>query len=362
MRMTGYAGLAALAAASVLAACGPGGGGAGGPAAKGTGAAGGQISIVGSSTVFPFATAVAEQFAARGQFATPKVEATGTGGGIAVFCRGNEPGSPDIVTASRKMKASEFDACAQNNVGDIIELRVGFDGIVIANAKGGAVMDITKAQLVQALAKDVPQGAGFVPNPHRTWADVAAGLPAIAIDVMGPPPTSGTRDAFNELALEGGGRLIPALEALRATDEDAFKARATTIREDGAWKDGGENDNLIVQALGRTPEQFGVFGFSFYEENMDRLQAVRIGGITPTFEDIADGTYPIARSLYIYVKKSRIGTTPGLQEFAAEFLSDGAGGPQGYLRGRGMVPLPADQLAASRAALAADTGMARPDR
>jgi phosphate transport system substrate-binding protein len=361
MRWSKMAGLAALAAASVLAACGPGGGGGAGGSASKAGASG-QISIVGSSTVFPFATAVAEQFAARGQFATPKVESTGTGGGIAVFCRGNEPGSPDIATASRQLKASEFDTCAQNNVGDIIEIKVGFDGIVVANAKGGPTMNLTKDQLVLALAKDIPEGTGFVPNPNRTWADVGAGLPAIAIDVLGPPPTSGTRDAFNELGLQAGGRLIPALEALRATDEDAFEARATTIREDGVWKDSGENDNLIVQALGRTPDQFGVFGFSFYEENMDRLQAVTIAGITPTFDDIADGSYPIARSLYIYVKKSRIGVTPGLAEYVQEFVSDAAGGPQGYLRGRGMVPLPADQLAASRAAIEAGTAMARPEK
>lgn len=359
MRLMKVASLAAVAAVSVLAACGPGGGGAGaGEAAKG--ASGGQISIVGSSTVFPFATAVAEQFAQGGQFATPKVESTGTGGGIAVFCRGNEAGSPDIVTASRQMKASEFDECAANNVGGIIEIKVGFDGIVIANAKGGATMDITKDQLVRALAAEIPQGATFVPNPHKKWNEIDPSLPDLEIDVQGPPPTSGTRDAFNELALEAGGRLIPELAALRETDEDAFKARATKIREDGVWKNGQENDNLIVQALSRSPNQFGVFGFSFYEENMDRVQAAKIAGVLPTFESIADGSYPVSRSLFIYVKASRIGVTPGLKEYALAFLSDAAAGPEGYLRGRGMVPLPAAELTAQRALVEAGTVMTRP--
>jgi phosphate transport system substrate-binding protein len=354
--------MAVAATLALVAACGPGAGaGAGNASTAGTAAPSGQIAIVGSSTVFPFATAVAEQFASRGAFSTPRVESTGTGGGIAIFCRGGAS-APDIVNASRPMKKSEFEACQAGGVNSIVEVRIGFDGIVLANAKGGPSMDITKAQLVQALAAEIPQGATFVPNPHQNWSDVAPGLPAVKIDVLGPPPTSGTRDAFNELALEKGARDIPELAALRETDEDAFKARATTLREDGSWKDGGENDNLIVQALSRSPNQFGVFGFSFFEENMDRMQAVTIGGVVPTFEAIASGEYPVSRSLYLYVNAGRVGVTPGLKEFLQEFVSDRSAGPQGYLRARGMVPLPAADLTAVRATVDAMTPMAAPEK
>jgi phosphate transport system substrate-binding protein len=324
-------------------------------------ATGQQIHIVGSSTVFPFATAVAEQFAARGQFQTPRVESTGTGGGMSLFCRGVGDGFPDITNASRAMRLSEYQACQRNGVREIVEVKIGYDGIVLSNAVSGPDMAITKQQLFMALAKELPSRGRFIPNPFTRWSQIAPGLPDVEIDVMGPPPTSGTRDAFNELALEAGARQFAQMENLRSNNEGEFKRRATTIREDGKWKDGGENDNLIVQSLARNPNMYGVFGFSFYEENMDRVQAATINGVRPTFDSIANGSYAVSRSMYFYIKKAHIGVTAGLKEYAEEFLSDRAAGSRGYLRGRGMVPLSANELAASRASVASMTAM-RPPR
>lgn len=299
-----------------------------------------KISIVGSSTVFPFSSAVAEQFAAGGRFAAPKVESTGTGGGMAIFCRGVGVNSPDITNASRRMKLSEFQSCQRAGVRDIVEVKIGYDGIVIANSKNGPDFALTKQQVYMALAKTLPQRGRMIANPFRTWNQISPGLPAVAIDVMGPPPTSGTRDAFAELVMESGARSFPAMDALRSNNEARFKAAATAIREDGAWKDSGENDNLIVQALSRSPNQLGVFGFSFYEENADRVQAANMNGVAPTFATISSGAYPVSRSMYFYIKKQNIGLVAGIKEFAEEFLSERAAGARGYLRTRGMVPLP----------------------
>jgi phosphate transport system substrate-binding protein len=308
-----------------------------------------QISIVGSSTVFPFSSAVAEHFAARGQFRTPKVESTGTGGGIAIFCRGIGLNGADIANASRPMKKSEYEECQKNGVTEIVEISIGHDGIVLANTKEGPRMALTKAQIWLALAKQVPgPGGALVPNPYTRWSQVDASLPDIEIDVMGPPPTSGTRDAFNELVLLKGAADVPAMAALKEADGDAFKEAAQTLREDGAWKDSGENDNLIVQALTRNPEQFGVFGFSFYEENLDRVASVPMNGVAPTFESISSGDYKAARSMFFYIKKQHVGVVPGLREFTAEFMSARAAGPRGYLRRRGMVPLTPEELAAQQ--------------
>ncbi|MBN8646577.1 MAG: substrate-binding domain-containing protein [Caulobacterales bacterium] len=304
-----------------------------------------RISIVGSSTVFPFSSAVAEQFSAGGKFATPKVESTGTGGGMAIFCKGVGAGFPDVTNASRAIKLSEFQSCQRNGVREIVQVKIGYDGIVVANAKNGADFSLTPRQLYLGLAKELPIGGRFVPNPAKTWAQVDPNLPNVPINVMGPPPTSGTRDAFAEIVMEGGARTVATLNNIRSNNEAKFKKLATTIREDGAWKDAGENDNLIVQALARNPSMLGVFGFSFYEENMDKVQAAPINGKAPTFDSIANGSYPVSRSLYFYIKKQNIGVVPGIQEYAQEFLSEKAAGPRGYLRSRGLVPLPAGERA-----------------
>ncbi|WP_284359033.1 substrate-binding domain-containing protein [Candidatus Phycosocius spiralis] len=323
-----------------------------------------RVTVVGSSTLFPFSAAAAEQFSARGRFKTPRVESTGTGGGFAIFCRGLGPSYPDISNASRRIKKSEFETCAKNGVTDIVEVKLGYDGIVIANSKAATPVTLTKLEIYQALAKDIysPERGAFIPNPYTRWSQINPNLPDIKIDVMGPPPTSGTRDAFVELVMAKGAIEIPALKTLKEKDDKAFQKRALTLREDGAWKDSGENDSLIVQALSRSPEQFGVFGFSSFEENMDRLQAAPLNGVVPTSETIIEGKYGASRSLYFYVKKANVGVVPGLKEFAIELLSDHAAGLRGYLRGRGMVPLHPDERAANYQVAKSLTVMSAPEK
>lgn len=315
----------------------------------------------GSSTVFPFASRVAENFARKTGRHAPRVESLGTGGGIKLFCDGLGPGTPDIAMASRPMKASEFDDCAEAGVGPIAEVSVGSDGVVIAGDRRGADYRLTLEQIYRALAAEVPgPGGRFIPNPARAWRELDPSLPPVRIEVYGPPPTSGTRDAFVELAMHPGAKQLPAMAALAKSDEDAFKARAGRLREDRAWIDAGENDNALVQTLTRTPGALGVFGYSFLGQNRDRVKAAAVNGVQPTAETIADGDYPLARTLYLYVKKSRLRTTPSLRPFLAEFLSDAASGKGGYLADQGLIPLPADQLLAGRRALADLPAMARP--
>jgi len=319
------------------------------------------IWAAGSSTVFPFATRVAENFNRSQGGSAPRVESLGTGGGIQAFCQGVGPQTPDIANASRPMKASEFDLCAKNGVTDIVEIKIGYDGIVIATARTGNGFNLRLADLYAGLAAQLPGANGqFAANPNTQWNQVNPGLPAQRIQVYGPPPTSGTRDAFLELALTPGAEAIPSLAALAESDEDRFETIAHTLREDGRWIDSGENDNAIVQTLTRTPGALGVFGYSFLEENMTSVKAASINGVQPNATTIADGSYPLSRSLFIYVKISHLQTTPGLAEFIEEFLSDAAAGQDGYLADRGMIPLPADQLAAVREAVRARTPMARP--
>lgn len=300
-----------------------------------------QIRIVGSSTVYPFTTAVAEQFGKGGKFKTPVVESTGTGGGMKLFCAGVGVGHPDGTNASRRMKSGEFDDCQKNGVKDIVELKVGFDGIVVANSKKGPDLNITQQQLFLALAKQVPGPDGkLVANPYKSWNQVDPSLPNEPIEVLGPPPTSGTRDAFLELVMEVGAAKIPALADLRKADAKAFDAAWKSIREDGAYIDAGENDNLIVQKLDSNPKAFGIFGFSFLEENAAKIKGATVAGQEPTFENIASGKYPVSRSLFVYVKKAHVGVIPGLKEFVAEYVSDKAMGEDGYLAGKGLIPLP----------------------
>ncbi|MFW2830531.1 substrate-binding domain-containing protein [Sphingomonas sp. ID0503] len=320
-----------ILASSALAACGQGGGsGAGGGSRD-------QIRAVGSSTVYPFTTAVAEQFARKNaSFKAPIVESTGTGAGMKLFCGGIGAAYPDIENASRRIKASEVADCAKNGVKDIVEIQVGIDGIAFAESKSGAKMQLTPALIYKAIAAE-PYGK---PQTAKTWKDVDPSLPATAIQVYGPPPTSGTRDALAELILDKGCNADPATKALKATDEDKHKAICTKIREDGAYVESGENDNLIVQKLSANPDAIGVFGYSFLEENADKVVGVPLSGVTPTYATISDFSYPGARPLYIYVKSAHLRAIPGLKEFVAEYAA--AWNPEGYLARRGLIAAPED--------------------
>ena len=305
-----------------------------------------QINIVGSSTVFPFSTTVAERFGKNTEFRTPVVESTGSGGGLKLFCAGIGESTPDITNASRRIKASEVELCASNGVKDIVEVKIGFDGIVLANSREAEVMKLTRKDIFLALAKNVPDGEGKTkPNPYKTWADVSPSLPATKIEVLGPPPTSGTRDAFVELAMEGGCKTVDWIKALKKSDKKAYKTLCHTIREDGAFVEAGENDNLIVQKLEVNPNAFGIFGYSFLDQNSDKVQGSMVGEVEPTFENIADGAYPISRSLYFYVKKAHVGVIPGIEEYLAEFISEDAAGEDGYLADKGLIPMSEEESA-----------------
>lgn len=330
--------LAAGAAVFGLSACqDQAGGGAGGGSRQ-------QIRIVGSSTVFPFAKAVAERFAAEGNDA-PVLESTGTGGGIEQFCAGVGTATPDIANASRRMKASEFETCQENGVTDIAEITVGIDGIAIAQSVNGKAMNLTPAQVYRALAAK-PFGKE---QTAQNWSDVDPSLPNIKIAVFGPPTTSGTRDAFNELIMEEGCKSDAATKALKDSDKDAYEKVCHEIRNDGPYKDQGENDNLIVGKLAANPDSLGIFGYSYMEENGDKVRGMSLSGVAPTYDSIASGEYPGARRLYFYVKKAHVGKIPGLKEYVAEFVK--ASAADGYLRGLGLIALPdADRAAQEKAA------------
>lgn len=311
-----------------------------------------QIKIVGSSTVYPFATTVAENFGRTTKFKTPVVEATGSGGGLKLFCAGVGANHPDITNASRRIKASEVENCAKNGITDIVEVKVGYDGIVLANSRKSDRIELTLKDVFLALAKDVPDGnGGTKPNDYKTWNDVNASLPNLNIEVMGPPPTSGTRDAIVELAMEGGCKSFDWIKAMKQTDKAAYKSLCHTIREDDAFVEAGENDNLIVQKLNANPDAFGIFGFSFLEQNAESVQGGLINGKAPTFENISSGDYPVSRSLYFYVKKANIGVVPGIREYLGEFLSQRASGEEGYLSEKGLIPMNAAEHAKWKASV-----------
>ena len=304
------------------------------------------ISVVGSSTVYPFATVVAENFGKTTAFKTPKIESTGSGGGLKLFCAGVGVEHPDITNASRRIKSSEVETCAKNGVSEIVEVKIGYDGIVVANSKAAEPLKLTRRDLFLALAKQVPntQGGGeLIDNPYKTWKDVNPALPATEIEVLGPPPTSGTRDAFVELAMEGGCKSFDFIKAMKKQDKKSYKRICHTIREDGAFIEAGENDNLIVQKLEANPKALGIFGFSFLDQNADKVQGSVVDGVAPTFEAIADGSYPVSRPLYFYVKKAHVGKIPGIAEYLAEFTSDKAWGDEGYLVDKGMIPMPTQE-------------------
>jgi len=302
------------------------------------------INIVGSSTVYPFATVVAENFGKTTRYKTPKIESTGSGGGLKLFCAGVGVKHPDITNSSRAIKSSEVKSCARNGVSEIIEVKIGYDGIAVANSRKTKQMSISIKDLYLGLAKEVPDPKGakrVVANPYKTWRDVSRSLPNTKIEVLGPPPTSGTRDAFTELVMEGGCKQVDWIKAMKKTNKQEYKRICHTVREDGGYVEAGENDNLIVQKLIANPNALGVFGFSFLDQNTDRVQGAAIDGVDPTFESIADGSYPISRPLFFYVKKAHVGTIPGITEYLAEFTSEKAWGEFGYLSDRGLIPMPA---------------------
>jgi phosphate transport system substrate-binding protein len=324
----------ALVAVSSLALAGCGGGASGGASRD-------FVRVVGSSTLFPFATAVAEATAKITGGKAPVVESTGTGAGMKLFCAGVGTAHPDVENASRRMKKSEYEDCAKNGVKDIVEIQVGLDGIAFAEATGGPNMKLTPVDVYKALAAN-PFGK---PNTAKKWSDVNPALPAIAISVYGPPSTSGTRDALGELIMTKGCDTDPAMKALKEKDKDAHKKVCTGVREDGVYVEQGENDNLIVQKIAANKNAIGIFGYSFLEENGDKLKGIPVSGILPTYATISDFTYPGARPLYIYVKAAHLKSIKGIQEFANEFA--GAWGPDGYLKKKGMVIAPDDVRAAS---------------
>jgi len=302
-----------------------------------------SISIVGSSTVYPFATVVAEKFGKASSFKAPKIESTGTGGGFKLFCGGVGVQHPDMSNASRAIKASEFEACQKNGVTDIVEVKIGYDGIVVANSKKASALKLTTKDIFLALAKEIPDpkgGDALVVNPYKTWKDVNAALPDTKIEVLGPPPTSGTRDAFVELAMEPGALSFDGLKKMSKEDAKKFQKVFSSIREDGGYVEAGENDNLIVQKLGANPNALGIFGFSFLDQNNDKIQGAYVNGNPPTFENIASGKYPLSRPLFFYVKKAHVGVIPGIKEYLAEFTSEKAWGQNGYLSEKGLIPLP----------------------
>ncbi|GJL94994.1 MAG: phosphate ABC transporter substrate-binding protein [Hyphococcus sp.] len=318
-----------------------------------TAEAGDEIRIVGSSTVYPFSTKVAQEFKNKTGYSVV-VESTGSGGGHKLFCAGAGADTPDVTNSSRRQKKGEFDTCVKNGVKEIVEVKIGFDGIVLANAIDGAAMDLTLKQIYQAFAKDVPTSDNdctLQANPYAKWSDIDASLPAATIEAYGPPPTSGTRDAFVEIAMEGGAKKFACLAAMKKDDKSKFKKVAHTLREDGKWIDAGENDNAIVQTLTNTPTAVGVFGYSFLDQNADMVKGALVGGVEPTFENIAGGGYPISRSLFFYLKAGNVDVTDGLKDYALEFTSEEAWGPGGYLEEIGLVPLPDEERAAYRDAV-----------
>lgn len=315
------------------------------------GAARDYISAVGSSTVYPFATTVGEKFAEATGNKTPKIDSTGTGGGFERFCAGVGGDTPDIANASRRIKKKEFDTCAKNGVTDIVEIQVGIDGIALGEAQRGPGFKLTEEDVYKALAAN-PYGK---PNTAKTWKDVNPALPAVAISVFGPPSTSGTYDAFKELIMGKGCDANPEMKALKDSDKEKHEAVCTGLRGAPFYVEQGENDNLIISKLDKNPTSLGIFGFSYLEANQDKIKAVPVQGVAPTYAAIADGSYPGSRPLFIYVKKAHVGVIPGLAEYVAEFLKGAA--KDSYLAAKGLVISPADVSAKAAANAKAMTSL-----
>ena len=299
-----------------------------------------QVKVVGSSTVFPYSQAAAEEYANKTGKPAPVVESTGTGGGFKAFCGGIGPDFADITGASRAIKDSEVKLCGENGVTDITEALIGYDGLSIAHARSAPDMDLTEEQIFKALAAELPDGkGGFVANPNKKWSDIDASLPDFDIIAFGPPPTSGTRDAFVELVMHDGCKDLAGMADLKKADGDKWNEVCSRMRQDGPFVEAGENDNLIVQRLEADANAVGIFGYSFLYENSDKLKAVKVAGVEPTFETIADFSYPVARPIYFYIKNAHRDVIPGMNEFLTEYVSDGALGSDGYLPERGLTPL-----------------------
>ena len=301
-----------------------------------------QIRIVGSSTVFPFISATAEEFANTTKYKSPIVESTGTGGGIKLFCSGIGDKYPDFANASRDMKKSEFELCKKNGVTKIAEIKIGYDGIVIANSQKALPISLNKEQIFLGLAKRIEQNGVLIKNPNKTWSDVHPLLPDVEIRVYGPPPTSGTRDAFVELVMHEACGLFPAFKDT-FKDKKEYKKECGMMREDGYFIEAGENDNLIIQKLVANPNSLGIFGFSFLEQNEDKVRGNKVDGIEPTFENIASELYGISRSLFVYVKKQHYETIAGMEEFVELLLSEEAIGLEGFLTYKGLIPMSNDE-------------------
>ena len=323
-----------------------------------------QVRVVGSSTVFPYSQAAAENFANATGMAAPVVESTGTGGGMKIFCGGVGEDHADLTGASRAMKKSEYELCAANGVTDITEALIGYDGLSIAVSRDTThTWALTETQLYQALAAETEVNGEWVANPYKKWSDIDASLPDTAILAYGPPPTSGTRDAFVELVMHDGCKKLPFVEAMKA-DKEAYETFVTEscsrMRQDGPFVEAGENDNLIVQRLEADPNAVGIFGYSFLYENQDKLMGIAIDGVEPSPETIADFSYGVARPLYFYIKNAHRGVIPGLNEFITEFVSDASLGDGGYEQERGLTVLAAEALAKVQADAAAAVNMAAP--
>ena len=326
-----------------------------------------QIRIVGSSTVYPFTTAVAEKFGKAGGGKTPIVESTGTGGGLKLFCAGAGEDTPDIANASRPIKKVEFEDCQKNGVTDIVEIKIGLDGIVLAQAKNGPELSLTQEELFLGLAKEIhDENLNFIPNPNKTWANIDPSLPDIKIEVLGPPPTSGTRDVFLELIMEKGAKGFGALRNMKDADEKdgtkTYEKVWKSLREDGAYIDSGENDNLIIQKLEANPNAVGIFGFSYLDQNKAKIKSIMVSGVEATYEGIASGKYPGSRSLFIYVKKAHVGVIPGIKEFLAEYISAKTIGEDGYLISKGMIAMPKEDMEKAAKTSAELTAMAAPEK
>ena len=296
-----------------------------------------QIRIVGSSTVYPFSTSVAEQFGKGGSFKTPVVESTGTGGGVKLFCQGVGEATPDIVNASRRMKASELELCRANGVTGVTEIVIGYDGIVVANAKTGPDFALTRVELFKAIAKTLPINGEMVPNPYKSWAAINPALPNAPINVFGPASNHGTRDALVELVMDSACKSFPEIEALSG---DAKKVACGAVREDGAYVEVSEDYSLTLMKLKTQPAAVGILTFSYLDQNGDAIKAATIDGKEATYENIASSAYPLSRPLYVYIKKGHVGKIPGIEAFIAEMTSEKAWGPDGYLAEKGLIASP----------------------
>jgi phosphate transport system substrate-binding protein len=304
-----------------------------------------QIRIVGSSTVFPFSTAVAEEFGRTSGFKTPVVESTGTGGGIKLFCAGIGVEHPDIANASRRIEKTELDTCAKNGVNQITEVKIGYDGIVFANSLEAPAFKLTREEIFLAIAKDVPHDGKLVPNPYTSWNEIDPSLPAEKIVVYGPAPNHGTRDALVELVMDEACEKFDEIKKLAG---DAQKKACQSVREDGAFIEVSESYNVTLEKLVKNPTVLGIFGYSYFDNNRDKVRASAVDGVEPTYENISSRTYPVSRPLYFYVKNAHVGAIPGIREYMDEFTSEKAWGPDGYLAAKGLIALPDAERKAQR--------------